>query len=148
MAQLNIDTHRIYTGGASAGALQAGAMAYGRSAYLESATPNSGGITPRPGVTTFQDPSHVPAVMTMHRKMGSEVVVIDFATASLNLDTDLAAKGGFAVDCDHGSGHVQAPPDLIAASWRFMKDHPYAIAPEPYAGGLPMSFPSYCKIIK
>jgi hypothetical protein len=25
-------------------------------------------------------------------------------------------------------------------------DHPFAVSPEPYAGGLPMNFPKYCKI--
>ena len=32
--------------------------------------------------------------------------------------------------------------------WQFMKDHPFGVTPEPYANGLPASFPSYCKIIK
>ena len=64
----------------------------------------------------------------------------DFATASL-------AKGGFVVDCEHGAGHCGAPPDLQVAAWQFMKDHPYGVSAEPYAKGLPSSFPSYCKIV-
>jgi poly(3-hydroxybutyrate) depolymerase len=146
--QLNIDTSRIYTSGSSAGGLQAGVMAYQRSSYLAASNPNSGGIAPYPGEDTLQDPSHVPAVMTMHGAVGSDVVVIDFSTASLNLDMGLAAKGGFAVDCNHGGGHGAAPADLRAAGWEFLKAHPFLVSPEPYAGGLPSTFPSYCKVIK
>jgi poly(3-hydroxybutyrate) depolymerase len=146
--QLNIDTRRIYTAGGSAGALQAGAMVYWRAGYLASAIPNSGGVTPRQGVAAWQDPTApIPDVLTMHGKMGTDVVVIDFATASMSLDTGVAAKGGFAVDCDHGGGHVQAPAALQASAWEFLKAHPYNVKPEPYAAGLPSTFPTYCKII-
>ena len=34
----------------------------------------------------------------------------------------------------------------ITTRWTFMQDHPFGIAPEPYAGGLPAGYPSYCKI--
>jgi hypothetical protein len=29
-----------------------------------------------------------------------------------------------------------------------MKGHPFGPGSEPYAGGLPASFPSYCKLMK
>jgi hypothetical protein len=144
--QLHIDTRRIYAGGTSAGGLQSGVMAYARSGYLAASTPNSGGIA-WPGQDVLQDPSHVTPVLTMHGAMGSDVVVIDFATASMNLDMGLASKGGFAVDCNDGGGHAAAPADLRESAWQFLRDHPFKVTPEPYAGGLPSSFPSYCKII-
>jgi len=146
--QLNIDTHRIYTGGSSAGGLMAGAMTYQRSGYIAASNPNSGGLAPWPGLGILQDPAHVPAVMTMHGKMGVDMVVIDFAQVSIAMDHDIVAKGGFAVDCDHGGGHTLAPADLKAAGWTFLKAHPYGTKPSPYAGGLPSGFPSYCTIMK
>lgn len=146
--QLNVDVRRIWTGGHSSGGLQAGNMAIIRSGYLAAAVPSSGGISPRPGLTTWQDPNHAPSVMTMHGAMGKDVVVIEFATASLNLDMLLAAKGGFAIDCDHGGGHEGPPPPLRAAAWEFLKAHPFGVDPKPYAAGLPANFPSYCRVIE
>jgi hypothetical protein len=146
VAQLNIDTHRIYTAGGSAGALQAGIMTYKRSSYLAASVPNSGGYTI--GGNMLEDPTHVPAVMTLHGAMGADMVIVDFSVQSLVLDVDVVKKGGFAVDCNHMGGHVGASTALIDNGWQFMKDHPFGVSPEPYANGLPMGFPAYCKIIK
>jgi len=52
--QMHIDTRRIYTTGASAGALQAAWMAYSRSGYIAAAAPISGGIS---FAQPLQDPS-------------------------------------------------------------------------------------------
>jgi poly(3-hydroxybutyrate) depolymerase len=143
--QLNIDTHRIYTAGCSAGGLQAGAMVYQRSSYLAAAMPNSGGISPIPGLNAFQD-SHIPALITTHGAAGTDVVVLDFSQASLNECKDVKSHGGFVVDCNHGGMHCGAPANDIAAQWQFCKDHPFGVSPEPYASSLPSSFPSYCTI--
>jgi poly(3-hydroxybutyrate) depolymerase len=143
--QYNLDDHRIYTMGGSAGALQAGIMVYQRSNYLAASLPNSGGYTI--GGNTLQNPNHVPAVMTMHGAQGVDVVIVDFSKQSLYLDGDVATKGGFAVDCNHGGGHVGAPDNLKMAGWQFLKDHPFGVSPEPYRNGLPSTFPTYCKII-
>jgi poly(3-hydroxybutyrate) depolymerase len=145
LKQYNIDPHRIYTAGGSAGALQAGAMVYERSNCIAASLPNSGGYAT--GGRTFQDPNHVPAVMTMHGAQGVDVVIVDFSQQSLFLAGDVAKHGGFAVDCNHGGGHVGAPDDLKTAGWQFFKDHPFGVSPEPYANGLPSTFPKYCKII-
>jgi poly(3-hydroxybutyrate) depolymerase len=143
--QFNIDTRRIYTGGCSAGGLQAGAMLFARSNYLAAVMPNSGGEA---GPFYQLQGKHVPALITTHGKMGTDVVVIDFSQASATLDMDVVSKGGFAVDCNHMGNHCGAPQNDIAAQWQFCKDHPYGVSPEPYASGLPSSFPSYCTIIK
>lgn len=145
--QMNIDTHRIYSAGASAGGLAAGEIAYGRSQYVAAANPNSGGQGGYPMNMILSDPTHVPAALTMHGARGVDVVVIDFGDSSLREDIDIAKKGGFAVDCDHGGGHVGAPPDLKAAGWDFLKAHPFGYGTSPYAGGLPASYPSYCMIV-
>jgi poly(3-hydroxybutyrate) depolymerase len=141
--QLNIDTRRIYTAGCSAGGLQAGAMVYLRSSYLAASMPNSGGVV---FPMTMED-SHVPALITTHGGT-SDNVVISFATTSATEDTDIAKKPGTVVDCNHGGGHCGAPAADIAAQWQFCKDHPFGFSPDPYAGGLPSSFPTYCMVIK
>jgi poly(3-hydroxybutyrate) depolymerase len=144
--QLNIDTRQIYSAGCSAGGLQTVAMLFARSNYLAAAMPNSGGEA-FAGEFPLEG-KHVPALVTTHGAMGTDMVVIDFATASATADTDVVSKGGFAVDCNHGGGHCGAPAVDVAAQWQFCKDHPFGVSPEPYAKGLPSSFPSYCTIIK
>jgi poly(3-hydroxybutyrate) depolymerase len=143
--QLNIDTRQIYTAGCSAGGLQSGAMVYSRSSYLAAAMPNSGGIT-FAGAFQFDDPSHIPALITTHGG-SSDMVVVSFAQTSATEDNDIAAKGGYVVDCNHGGGHCGAPANDIAAQWQFCKDHPFGVSPNPYSSGLPSSFPTYCTII-
>jgi hypothetical protein len=145
--QLNIDTSRIIAAGCGAGGLQTGAMLYYRSSYLACAMPNSGGVL-SPG--TFQD-SHVPSLITTHGAAGSDVVVYDFSMTSLSEDmaVKMAASGsmppgGYVVDCNHGGGQCGAPADVIAAQWRFCKDHPFGVLTDPYNGVLPSSFPTYC----
>jgi predicted esterase len=140
--QLNIDVHRLISAGCSTGGLQTGSMLYLRSGYLACAMPNSGGASfPLP----LQD-KHVPSLITTHGAMGSDVVVIDFSTTSATEDKDVKSKGGFVVDCNHGGGHCGAPANDIAAQWKFCMDHPFGVTMDPYAGGLPSSFPTYCKV--
>jgi poly(3-hydroxybutyrate) depolymerase len=157
--QLNINTREIYTAGCSAGGLQAGAMIFSRSDYLAAAMPNSGGET-FPNAYP-QENAHVPSVMTAHGGT-ADMVVISFATASATLDNDVAGRaasskppGGYVIDCNHGGGHCGiffATPvntsEYVDAQWQFCKDHPYGVAQDPYAGGLPSTFPSYCTVIK
>jgi hypothetical protein len=107
--------------------------------------PNSGG-------TVFgyqlQDPSHVPSVITTHGAAGRDVVVIDFSTTTARFVSDIVAKGGFAVNCDHGGGHCASPAAVKAAQWQFLKAHPFGVSPSPYASGLPAGFPSVCQIVR
>jgi hypothetical protein len=139
----NIDPRRIYTMGCSAGGLQAACMAKMRSNYIAAVAPNSGGqYIP----IQLQDPARVPASMTMHGATGSDVVIIDFAQASLAYADSIVAAGGFAIDCNHGGGHCGAPAPLQTAAIQFLLDHRYGVSPEPYAGGLPSGFPSYCMV--
>jgi hypothetical protein len=147
VAQFNIDTKRIYTTGSSAGGLAAGALLFMRSSYIAAGYTNSGGQAGFPQLMVLQDPMHVPNVMTLHGAMGNDKVVIEFTQASLSEDMAIAAKGGFAIDCDHGGAHIAAPPNLKAAAWEFLKAHPFGVSPFPYAAGLPASFPTYCKVI-
>jgi hypothetical protein len=141
--QLNVETKRVYTGGCSAGGLQAGAMVYGRSTYLAGAMPNSGGMV-FPG--RFEAPGHVPALITTHGAAGVDVVFIDFSETSMTQCKDIAAKGGVAVNCDHGGRHCGSTSAVRAAQWQFLKDHPFG-AESPYKGTLPSSFPAFCKFV-
>jgi hypothetical protein len=141
--QLNIDPNRVYTGGCSAGGLQSGAMLYGRSSYIAASMPNSGGTV---FAFPMDEPMHVPALITAHGAMGQDMVGIEFTTTSLSETKDVAKKGGFAVDCDHGGGHCASPASVKDAQWQFLKDHPFGVTPEPYAAGLPASFPKFCTV--
>jgi predicted esterase len=138
----NIDPHRIYSTGCSAGGLQTGCMATLRSSYLAAAAPNSGGVVLP---LKFDDPSHTPAIMTMHGGPQDNVVV-SFATTSKSLDTQFKNAGGFVINCDHGGGHCGAPAALYKSVWDFFKAHPFGAAPEPYESGIPSGFPSYCQV--
>jgi predicted esterase len=142
--QLGIDARRIYTTGCSYGAVQAGVLAYLRSSYVAAAALNSGGSVKE---FELQDAAHVPAVITAHGPQGQDLIIVDFHDASLALDRDVAARGGFAVDCAHELNHCGAPPELKDAQWQFLQDHPFGVSPEPYANGLPDGFPEACEII-
>lgn len=141
----NVDPRRIYATGCSAGGLMAGVMAFQRSNYLAASAPNSGGVAV-PGQDKPQDPKRVAASMTMHGAKGVDNVFIDFADSSATQYTSAKGKASIVIDCEHPSGHCMAPPDLQVAAWQFMKDHPFGVSPEPYANGLPASFPTYCMV--
>jgi hypothetical protein len=138
--QLNIDTHRVYTAGCSAGGLQAGAMAVVRSAYIAAAMPNSGGSL----LSTWES-ANTPALITAHGSCSGDYVILHFADISKSTAQAFGKRGGFAVDCDHNGSHCGAPAALVAAQWQFLKDHPFGVNPDPYASGLPASFPTYCQ---
>lgn len=137
-----IDPHRIYSTGCSAGGLMAGHMAWQRWQYIASVATNSGGALG----ASFTGLGYVPPVLTMHGSYDADYVVLHFSDSSIQFDQAVVSAGGFAVDCDHGGGHCGAPADLYASAMTFMFDHPYGASPEPYAGGLPPGFPSYCAI--
>lgn len=141
----NIDPHRIWSTGCSAGGLQAGCMAMMRSSYLAGAVPNSGGeVSP----IAAQDPSHIGSMMTIHGEPGQDVVIVDFSNTSATMDDAIKKGGGFAVDCNHGGGHCgipMLPAEVVKAGWEFMQAHPFGVSPEPYSA-LPADFPKYCKI--
>jgi dienelactone hydrolase len=132
----NIDPRKIYTMGCSAGGLMSVATAALRSSYIAAAAPNSGGTTVPPA---FEN-AHVPPLMTVHGKMGSDVVVIDFASA----DTLFKGKGGFVIDCDTGGGHCGGG-GLAGDVWKFFQAHPFGVSPEPWTA-LPAGFSAQCTI--
>jgi predicted esterase len=136
----NIDPRKIYTMGCSAGGLFATAMAAMRSTYIAAAAPNSGGTV---APLTFQN-AHTPALMTVHGKMGSDVVIVDFSQTSATADTAFKGKGGFVIDCDTGGGHCGGS-GLAGDAWKFLQAHTFGIDPEPWTA-LPAGFSSQCMI--
>jgi predicted esterase len=137
-----IEPRRIYTTGCSAGGLQAGCMGALRSSYVAAVVPNSGGLVFNQPI---QNATRTPAVMTMHGG-ASDQVVVAFSQTSATYDKLMKGAGSFVVNCDHGGGHCAAPAKLYTAGWEFMKAHPFGAEPEPYASGLPESFPDYCSV--
>lgn len=136
----NVDPKKIYTAGCSAGGLMATAMAAERSSYIAAAAPNSGGwVVP----VQFEN-MHTPPLMTVHGKMGSDVVIVDFSTTSATADKAFKERGGYVIDCDTGGGHCGGS-GLAGDAWKFFQAHPFGVAPEPYASGLPAGFSTQCK---
>ena len=140
----NIDARRIYATGCSAGGLFAGCMGIERSSYLAATVPNSGGVTI--GYGPIQDPTRIPAVMTMHGG-AADVVIVTFSETSHAYDSlMLKHESPMVINCNHGGGHCGAPGALYASGWQFMKDHPFGKRPSPYAAGLPADFHDSCEI--
>jgi predicted esterase len=144
----NIDPHRIYTAGYSAGGLQTVYMWYARSGYLASVISYSGGdatINDAPK----QDPSNLPPAIVAHGASGSDTFVLDFAMTSATWESEISAAGGFYIDCNDGGSHLSffqtRAPNLEPVAYAFFKAHPFGIKPEPYTT-LPSGFPAYCKI--
>jgi poly(3-hydroxybutyrate) depolymerase len=137
----NVDPRKIYTMGCSAGGLFSVAMAAMRSQYVAAAAPNSGGFT----VSAMFANAHTPALMTVHGKMGTDVVGVDFSQTSTTADKAFKAHGGFVIDCDTGGGHCGGS-GLAGDVWKFFQAHPFGVSPEPWMGMLPAGFSSQCTL--
>jgi hypothetical protein len=137
----NVDPHRVFATGCSAGGLMSGSMATLRSTYIAAAASNSGGWT---APLQFQN-KHTPALMTIHGAPGVDVVIIDFSQSSATADKAFQAAGGFVINCNHGGGHCGGG-GLAGDIWTFFKAHPFGVTPEPWAKGLPSGFSKQCMI--
>jgi poly(3-hydroxybutyrate) depolymerase len=143
--QLNIDTRHIHVSGYSAGALQSGYMYYARSGYVASVVVYSGGAGI--GAGQLQDPSNVAPLIGAHGSTSG-----DFLAGSTTMFEQAVKSLGapIVIDCDDGGSHTDITrlTRLAPSTWQFFKDHPFKQGkPDPYAGGLPSGFPTYCKII-
>lgn len=139
-ATVGIDARHIHSLGFSAGGLFTGQASWARSTYLASVATYSGGA----GGESADESNLFPA-MILHGGT-SDNLVLQFSTTSADYRTALVNKGHFAFICDHGNGH--RIPEAAAPSVRqFFADHPYkGSPPDPYAAGLPPSFPSFCAL--
>lgn len=144
LQQVGIDPRRIHSAGMSAGGVMSLEYADGRSGYLASVVSYSGGLLPAflSGVQP-QDPSNKFPAMIVHGGTTDVVGAADFEELAAQAQSTLGARGQFSFVCNHGTGHT-IPAGIGDSAVRFFEDHPYGAAPEPYAAGLPASFPSYC----
>jgi hypothetical protein len=145
----HMDPTHIHSAGYSAGGLQTVWMWYGRSGYIASVISYSGGasfINQAP----MQDPMNLPAAIAAHGAPGSDALGVDFAQASASWESSIKMGGGFSIDCNDGGNHLdffgKRAPGLQKVAFKFFQDHPFGVKPDPYAGGLPAGFPTYCKI--
>ncbi len=139
VANHNVDPHRIFTTGCSAGGLFSGAMAALRSSYIAAAAPNSGGwVFPQMFETMY-----TPALMTIHGE--NDNVGVDFKDTSRTADTAFKGRGGFVINCNTGGGHCSGGP-FASDIWEFFKAHPYGVDPNPWESALPAGFNSDCEI--
>jgi len=144
--EVGIDVRHIHATGMSAGGLKTAQVSLRRSGYLASVVVYSGGLY-EGDEPPDQDPSNHFAAMVLYGG-ASDFSPVDFSSYTDNTAryvTLLRATGRFAFVCNHGGGH-SVPSDSQASAWRFMQDHPFGAAPEPYAGGLPDGFPEYCSL--
>jgi hypothetical protein len=87
--------------------------------------------------------------MCAHGALGSDQLGLDFAQGCMDLEDAIVAKGGFAVDCDDGSSHIDTLSRFSVADfgWQFLKTHTFKVKPSPWASMLPGA-PATCKIWK
>jgi predicted esterase len=139
--KVGVDLRRIHSVGFSAGAMNTTQVGWRRSGYVASVVTFSGAQF---GSPPEQDPNNLYPAMVVHGGP-QDVVVINFKDNSEKYAQILKEAGHFAFLCDHGQEHT-IPADIRAPAWQFLKDHPFGEQPEPYQGGLPTGFPSYCSL--
>jgi len=136
-----VDTDRVFTTGMSAGGLWSSYLIIHRSDRLAAAAPLSGGAS----ASTYSTPENPLPVMLFWGGESDTYSGFSFDQASKNFSAYLREDGHFVVECDHGGGHT-FPPNALGSIWEFFQDHPKGVSPDPYLGGLPSGFPSYCSI--
>lgn len=134
----SVDPDRIYATGMSNGGLFTTLLLAQRSDLLASAAPFSGGLLG----TMAADFRPLPVLVTWGGA-SDDAYQVDFNETNLELIDTLTGLGSFVVACDHGTGH-----SLDSAWWpyafEFLLAHPMGVDPEPYADGLPETFPEWC----
>ena len=156
--QYPINESCISTVGVSAGALWNSQLIQRRSDRLASALIISGGVGPTGGFGGFADlrtwsgsPRPIP-VMYGWGGSTDHCGGIEFAQASENLGSRLAANGNFVIECVHNCGHAAPPVDPmvgIPILYRFALEHPYwlPVGRSPWEeDGFPAGSPTWCSI--
>lgn len=140
-AQLDVDEHRIYSEGMSAGGLFTSYLAVMRPEVLAAATPFSGGL-----IIDYPEPNPQIPLLISWGGEDDRAVGQNFNTFALTLIDEALVGGHFVVACDHGGGHTRKP-EWTSYALRFMFDHPKGMNPSPYIdNGLPAVFPDFCTI--
>ena len=157
-ASLPVNKECVSSVGVSAGALWTSQLATLRSERLASMVSLSGGTggIVRGWSTT---PHRLPALVLWGGSgdmYPSQLPIMNFESASHNLESALQADVHFLLECTHNCGHAVPPFDppapassalLFDPIWRFVLDHPYWLpaSKSPYAGKpLPAAYPAWC----
>jgi len=78
----------------------------------------------------------------------TDVLGVDFHTASLNLVGELSGSGHFVLRCEHMGGHglpAIGDGDPLRTALHFIRNHPFWLnGASPLDMGLPDFYPSYC----
>ena len=141
-----IDRHRIHAIGFSAGGIHVAMASILRASYMASTVTYSGGTYN--GVTPDTEEATASALV-FHGGPSDNVGGLNFMGASDFYAGQLRDRGGYAIVCNHGTGHGY--PDNEAGVWRradaynFLREHPYGVSPFPYAGNFPDWVPPYCE---
>jgi predicted esterase len=152
--QFSVNSNCVASGGVSAGALFTDQLAGGRGQYLSSILSLSGGVG---GVVRpWTQPDHRMAAMVLWGGPTDQCFgVLNFETASKELEKGLDAGNHFYLECVHNCGHAEPPFEpaegftSFAALWQFVFDHPYWLKPgtSPYTSdGIPKVLPTWCGI--
>ena len=139
-AKLGADPNRVHVTGMSAGGLWSTYLAVFRSQVIASAAPMSGGL-----IADYAVPPRKMPVLVSWGGETDQAVDQDFHVFAQNLMSDLEMGGHFYVSCNHRAEHAWHP-QFTPWVLRFLFDHPFDVAPEPYAEMLPDVFPDYCVI--
>lgn len=157
-AVLPVNKECVSSIGVSAGALWTAQLARQRSQRLASMVSLSGGTggIVRGWSTT---PHRLPSLVLWGGAgdtYPANLPIMNFETASRDLESALTTDGHYLLECTHNCGHAVPPFDAPApgssalpfdAVWRFVLDHPYWLpaSRSPYAGkSLPGAYPAWC----
>jgi hypothetical protein len=139
-----VDTARIHVSGYSAGGLETGAFVVGRSQYVASLIVYSGG-KPFGVPGAIGSGGVVPSMVGAHGAAGSDMLGLDFGTATPALGKEIANAGGFVIDCDDGGSHITISRLGLGGKARdFFKAHPWGVKPWT---AVPAGWPSPCKVV-
>ena len=125
-----------YYPGAAFGAAIARQLGFERSSYIASiATVDADEGT----IGAYQDPDNKLPVLLVYDWAAHPEADLYLAPGNVRYERALQAAGHYALLCG-GVTSTSATP-LVA---QFLFDHAYRASPEPYAGGLPAEFATYC----
>jgi dienelactone hydrolase len=139
-----IDRHRIYTVGFSAGALWTTWLLMHRAERLAAAVVFSGGVN---DLLPYERPAYkLPVLLAW----GGETDlfangIIDFAAATTLFSKGLRQDGHFVVGCNHDSGHT-VPFNGPKYAMSFLLAHEWKDGGSPLATSGLVGFPDYCHV--
>ncbi len=142
--ELEVDLHRFYATGMSAGGLWTTFLAIHRADTLATVLTWSGGAEP---LVTYQPlAADIPVLVAWggpDDTWGASGFVVEFEEATMALSEHLQDDGHFVVECNHGAGHT-IPMDGrgVMTDWLFAHE---VGEPSPFADGDLSDLPSYCE---